>query len=82
MKKFMNCLKMKKGSLNIPPFPSLSFFNFSIYYHAKPHTITETHIQTRKLRAVTLIEMLLTMLNNVIMATIAIKLYSRNFVAR
>ena len=52
MKKFMNCLKMKKGSLNIPPFPSLSFFNFSIYYHAKPHTITETHIQTRKLRAV------------------------------
>ena len=42
MKKFMNCLKMKKGSLNIPPFPSLSFFNFSIYYHAKPHTITET----------------------------------------
>ncbi len=26
--------------------------NFSVYYHAKLHTITETHIQTRKLRAV------------------------------
>ena len=30
----------------------LTFFNFSVYYHAKLHTITETHIQTRKLRAV------------------------------
>ena len=32
--------------------PLLLFFNFSIYYHVKPHIITETHIQTRKLRAV------------------------------
>ena len=30
----------------------LIFFNFSVYYHAKLQTITETHIQTRKLRAV------------------------------
>jgi hypothetical protein len=29
-----------------------TFFNFSVYYHAKLQTITETHIQTRKLRAV------------------------------
>ena len=26
--------------------------NFSVYYHAKLHIITETHIQTRKLRAI------------------------------
>ena len=26
--------------------------NFTVYYHAKLQTITETHIQTRKLRAV------------------------------
>ena len=30
----------------------LIFFNFTVYYHAKPHIITETHIQTRKLWAV------------------------------
>ena len=30
----------------------LIFFNFTVYYHAKPHIITETHIQTRKLRTV------------------------------
>ena len=29
-----------------------TFFNFSVYYHAKLQTITETHIQTRKLQAV------------------------------
>ena len=33
-------------------FLPLTFFNFSVYYHAKLQTITETHIQTRKLRAV------------------------------
>ncbi len=30
----------------------LTFFNFSVYYHAKLYTITGTHIQTRKLKAV------------------------------
>ena len=33
----------------------LLFFNFSVYYHAKLHIITETHIQTRKLRAVSVL---------------------------
>ena len=33
----------------------LTFFNFSVYYHAKLYTITETHIQTRKLRAVSVL---------------------------
>ena len=47
----MNCLKMKKELL-ISPFLTLLFFNFSVYYHAKLQTITETHIQTRKLRAI------------------------------
>ena len=44
-------MESKKEPLH-SPFPCLSFFNFSVYYHAKPHTITETHIQTRKLHAV------------------------------
>ena len=42
----------EKRVIEHPPFPSLSFFNFSVYYHSKLHIITETHIQTRKLRAV------------------------------
>jgi len=34
------------------PFSPAIIFNFSVYYHAKPHIITETLIQTRKLHAV------------------------------
>ena len=43
---------MRKRTAETGLFLPLPFFNFSIYYHAKPQTITETHIQTRKLRAV------------------------------
>ena len=42
----------QKRSYRTALFPLLPFFNFSVYYHAKLHIITETHIQTRKLRAV------------------------------
>ena len=41
----------KKGPMQ-SPCPPANIFNFSVYYHAKLQTITETHIQTRKLRAV------------------------------
>ena len=41
----------KKEPLN-SPFPPANIFHFFVYYHAKPHIITETHIQTRKLWAV------------------------------
>ena len=50
----MNCENLRhekkdcQTALSLP----LIFFNFSVYYHAKLQTITETHIQTRKLRAV------------------------------
>ena len=43
---------MRKRTAETGLFLPLPFFNFSIYYHAKPHIITETHIQTRKLHAV------------------------------
>ena len=43
---------MRKRTAETGLFLPLPFFNFSIYYHAKPHIITETHIQTRKLWAV------------------------------
>ena len=41
----------KKGPMQ-SPCPPANIFNFSVYYHAKLQTITETHIQTRKLRAI------------------------------
>ena len=43
---------MRKRTAETGLFLPLPFFNFSVYYHAKPHIITETHIQTRKLHAV------------------------------
>ena len=43
---------MRKRTAETGLFLPLPFFKFSIYYHAKPHIITEIHIQTRKLRAV------------------------------
>ena len=49
--KFMNCLKMKKEPLN-NPFPR---YHFSIFLYTITQNlciITEPHIQTRKLRAV------------------------------
>ena len=42
----------KKEPLNSPFPTAIIFFNFSVYYHAKLHIITETHIQTRKLHVV------------------------------
>ena len=42
MKKFMNCLKMKKGSLNTPLFPR---YHFSIFLY----TITQNSKLSRKL---------------------------------
>ena len=43
---------MRKRTAETGLFLPLPFFNFSVYYHSKLHIITETHIQTRKLRAV------------------------------
>ena len=50
----MNCenLRHEKKDCQTALALPLIFFNFSVYYHAKLQTITETHIQTRKLRAV------------------------------
>ena len=42
-----------------------TFFNFSVYYHAKLHTITETHIQTRKLRAVSVFVLYLPFIDSI-----------------
>ena len=47
----------------------LIFFNFSVYYHAKPHTITETHIQTRKLHAVSVFVLYLPYFNSIFCQT-------------
>ena len=43
---------MRKRTAETGLFLPLPFFNFSVYYHAKLQTITETPIQTRKLHAV------------------------------
>ena len=43
----------------------LIFFSFSVYYHAKLHTITETHIQTRKLRAVSVFVLYLPFIDSI-----------------
>ena len=50
----MNCenLRHEKKDCQTALFLPLSFFIFSVYYHAKLHTITETHMQTRKLHTV------------------------------
>ena len=43
--------------------------NFSVYYHAKLHIITETHIQTRKLRAVSVFVSYLPFFNSIFRQT-------------
>jgi len=56
---------MRKRTAETALFLPLIFFNFSLYYHAKPHIITETHIQTRKLRAVSVFVLYLPFFNSI-----------------
>ena len=60
---------MRKRTAETGLFLPLPFFNFSIYYHAKPHIITETHIQTRKLRAVSVFVLYLPFIDSIFRQT-------------
>ena len=56
---------MRKRTAETGLFLPLPFFNFSVYYHAKLQTITETPIQTRKLHAVSVFVLYLPFIDSI-----------------